>query len=213
MKKYAFRLLFLVLIAFAHTASAIVEIDSIKILPKQPVKNDVVQVMVYISTTSVSKRIFQNTQFTNNTFSIESCYSMQGSPAETFYSDTLNMGALPAGTYKILVICHNSLDFNQCTYLDTLKDSLIFVIPEPEHIPSVSSQSCSIYPNPATNTLYIHPAGNITLKEAVIYNTYGVLMGNYDGKEPIDVSAYAPGMYFIHINTGQGSYSQKFIKQ
>lgn len=150
---------------FGHDALAQVSIDSIKISPQNPVKNDNIRIFLYTSTYHVSTRIFLTHQLNGNTYSIEGCYTMQGSPAATFYADTINVGPLIDGTYKIHFTCYRSLDDNQCDYLDTAQDSLTFTILPPISVPAISNIP-AIHPNPASNLLHIK---NSSIKEAVIY--------------------------------------------
>lgn len=76
---------------------------------------------------------------------------------------------------------------------------------EPNPTASISELSInplSIYPNPASSQINLKATQPTT---AVITATNGTILENIDlnGKTTIDVSAYAPGVYFIRSSNGQ----------
>lgn len=210
MKHYIYYILLPLVFLINYCALAQASVDSIRISPAQPIKNDYIKIYLYSSTYHVSERINFNQQQSGNTYFFTTCYTMQGSPAATFYADTINVGPLADGTYKIHFTCYRSLDHNQCDYLDTAQDSLIFTVLPPVYIPTISKNSIIIYPNPAGNLLYIK---NGSIKEAVIYNTQGITTGHHSGNGPIDISTYPPGIYFIRLSTAEGSHIHRLMKQ
>ncbi len=76
-----------------------------------------------------------------------------------------------------------------------------------------------IFPNPARSTLWVVPfaSGKYAPLDMTLTNTSGVevcrkkdaIVGN-DGLK-IDVSTYAPGVYILHLNTGDGNFTRKVI--
>lgn len=76
------------------------------------------------------------------------------------------------------------------------------------------SQNFSIYPNPATNVLFIKDFLNTLSTTYEIYNLFGQLMvSGFLEDGPIEIASLNAGIYFIHIGTGKENYSRKFIKQ
>lgn len=67
----------------------------------------------------------------------------------------------------------------------------------------------NIYPNPAHDRLLIHPSSNEPLS-VTICNMLGEPV--LTGREALDVSLLTNGMYFIQIQLGSQTYTQKFIK-
>jgi|GEM_PF-1847783 hypothetical protein len=72
-----------------------------------------------------------------------------------------------------------------------------------------------VYPNPASNQLYIEMAEKAgMLKEVVIINTLGAVVRRQDAKgtalEAIDVSMLPAGQYIIRLNTGNGIINKRF---
>jgi len=73
-------------------------------------------------------------------------------------------------------------------------------------------QLISIYPNPATNAIYI--LGITTNAIAEVYDISGKLILTRKLLIPqLDISALAQGMYFIKLCTKEGSVVRKFVKE
>ncbi len=73
-----------------------------------------------------------------------------------------------------------------------------------EEVPIVN-----IYPNPTSSTFIIEGKG---IKDILIYNTAGEVVGKYGKSNMIDLSHLANGSYFIKINTTKGIVSKKILK-
>jgi hypothetical protein len=72
--------------------------------------------------------------------------------------------------------------------------------------------SITIYPNPATNTLYIDSHTSIETSE--VYNISGkLLLTKQLNSNQIDISSLAKGLYFIKLTTEEGSVVRKFVKE
>ncbi|MBO4655466.1 MAG: choice-of-anchor J domain-containing protein [Bacteroidales bacterium] len=78
------------------------------------------------------------------------------------------------------------------------------------------SQSISLMPNPADNYIDLRVNGNMTVKEAVVYNAFGQQVKTLeltDNHVRIDLSGMAAGMYFVRVNGDNGTATKKFIKK
>ncbi|EJL70821.1 T9SS type A sorting domain-containing protein [Chryseobacterium populi] len=79
------------------------------------------------------------------------------------------------------------------------------------------SNDLTLYPNPATQLIYIGKASDKTYKEISIVDASGRLMiqkTNHQYNQPIDVSALTPGAYIIASKSAEGKvYRNKFIKK
>jgi len=190
-----------------------VRVDSIKIIPTQPVKDDTIRIDLYVSAICVSQNFYLQHSLNGNNINIEGCYSISGATANTYFHDTLTVGKLNDGAYSIYFKGYMSFDYTQCSKDDSLADTLNFVILPPVKIPNIDVRSVCLYPNPANDILHVNVRAGVHVKEAIIYNAYGILLGSYKGSKPIDISAYPPGICFIQLNTDKGLYTQKFIKQ
>jgi hypothetical protein len=77
--------------------------------------------------------------------------------------------------------------------------------------------SITLYPNPTNHNTALK-LENVTLKSnnAEIYDAYGKLVQLISVFLPnttIDVSTYAPGIYFVRLNTETGFVTKRLIKQ
>ena len=75
----------------------------------------------------------------------------------------------------------------------------------------------TVYPNPATNQLFVQ-LNNQTAQSIGIKNTLGQTMvqKNVDANQTtsaINIAQLPAGLYFVQINTKQGSIMQHFVKQ
>jgi hypothetical protein len=75
----------------------------------------------------------------------------------------------------------------------------------------------SLYPNPATNQLFVQ-LNNQMAQSISIKNTLGQTMvqKNIDSNQTIstiNIAQLPAGLYFVQINTKQGTIIQRFVKQ
>jgi len=80
--------------------------------------------------------------------------------------------------------------------------------------PSFLDAGLTFYPNPVSNMLTIKADDEI--EGVMIYNVYGSLL--YESKQQgstlnADFSNYASGVYFVTVSNGNGSVTQKVVKQ
>ena len=82
-------------------------------------------------------------------------------------------------------------------------------------ISNINQQPFLIYPNPATDQLYISPNQTYTIEKIELINTIGqiVYTNEFDINQPIDISSFKPGMYFMTISGKEGTFTQKIIKE
>ena len=88
----------------------------------------------------------------------------------------------------------------------------------PTSVPVTPAVSIAVYPNPASNTLYI--AGNglqVTTASVVIKDITGRVVGteqvSLSATAHIDISTLANGVYFACVATGDATYNVKFSVQ
>ncbi len=74
------------------------------------------------------------------------------------------------------------------------------------------AEGISIYPNPATSTLYV--SSDSPVNSVMIYNLQGQLVKSENGNVmSVDVTNLAAGSYFVKVITENGTLNQKFIKE
>ena len=70
-----------------------------------------------------------------------------------------------------------------------------------------------IYPNPIDGTLFIKIPSGIDINDVKIYDTLGKSIDIEIRNNQIDVSQLNSGVYFMKINTLQGTLTKKFVKK
>ncbi|MCB0465178.1 MAG: T9SS type A sorting domain-containing protein [Aequorivita sp.] len=89
---------------------------------------------------------------------------------------------------------------------------LDFIAGNPLSIAENNSEKIELYPNPASDQLFIKSA-KVNIKKATVYSISGKIIKEYLAiGGVIDVSALAKGMYFLEIITIEGRSVKKFIK-
>jgi hypothetical protein len=90
---------------------------------------------------------------------------------------------------------------------------LVYVVDMATGIDDNSSSIINIYPNPATDKLYVDLSNSI---EVNILNELGEIVKTAsikNNEEYIDISDFASGLYFVRGKTDSGTSIKKFIKE
>lgn len=77
-----------------------------------------------------------------------------------------------------------------------------------------ADESIGIHPNPATQFVNVSASG--TIKSIELFDGSGRLLSvtsGSGGRKPIDVSRYAPGIYYLKIKTDKGMRTEKLLKR
>ena len=70
----------------------------------------------------------------------------------------------------------------------------------------------SIYPNPVSTTLFIEKPANILIENIAVFNVLGQVEKLITNEEKIEVSHLTSGMYYIQVETNEGSIYKLFLK-
>ena len=123
----------------------------------------------------------------------------------TFYSDCLNQ----------------HVDFNQWIYHSNGKssDEDISIITQEDYlnnIKDIEDRDLKIYPNPTNEQITIECYPYTDIVSAIIYDMSGKIVYSSNkvnnGKQTIDVSKFANGLYLLKINDSGKYYTRKFEK-
>jgi hypothetical protein len=189
-------------------------VDSLKIFPKEPVRNDTVRLALYLTVLSDSKRHYLEHTLNGNNIDIRCCFTLNGATTVTYFNDTLLIGPLTDGTYTINFKSYTTINTDSCAdpgdstmYYDT------FVVQAPASISIIKSENFTLYPSPAYEVLHIRNATGAILQKAIVFDTHGSLQKQYSGKEPLDISILPPGMYFLCLDTDKGRVMKRFVKE
>jgi pectate lyase len=68
-----------------------------------------------------------------------------------------------------------------------------------------------LYPNPATQTLYIQT--DEVIENAVIFNQIGITVKSANNTTELKIDDLVSGMYYIKVYTKKGVATDAFIKQ
>jgi hypothetical protein len=71
------------------------------------------------------------------------------------------------------------------------------------------ASSIAMYPNPAKNK--IHFETDLIIESVRVYNTSGSLILVVQDNQ-VDVTGFTPGLYVVKVNTGDGVWTDRFIK-
>lgn len=80
-------------------------------------------------------------------------------------------------------------------------------------VDEVLSEQFSVFPNPAQNSITINNRSVNPVTDAVLYDILGKDTGMRLEGDVMNISSLATGIYYLSINTPQGSLVQKIIKQ
>lgn len=74
------------------------------------------------------------------------------------------------------------------------------------------NNSIDIYPNPANTTVQLSNTGNSTIKEITLMDNSGRILKSYPaGTTTLDLSSFAPSLYFVRIRTNKGAVVKKVV--
>lgn len=71
----------------------------------------------------------------------------------------------------------------------------------------------AVYPNPTTNVFNIQLPSNVVVNTSSLVDVLGKTTGVTYSNGTMNVSALAPGVYFLNLETNMGTYTQKVVKQ
>ena len=76
----------------------------------------------------------------------------------------------------------------------------------------------TLYPNPATNQVFVETRGSSSLQGVVIFDIMGKshasrIIRNENGEMSINISHLSSGIYFVQLNTEKGILTKKLIKE
>ena len=126
-------------------------------------------------------------------------------------STTFQITGLEGDSYyevRVKAICEG----NESEWSDTIlvHTSDVGVI---EHLQS----SISLYPNPANDVVNVQcTMNNVQVKAVEVFDVYGKLINTVnivDNPIRVNVAGLAAGMYFVRVNTDEGTVTKSFVKK
>jgi len=201
------------LIGFTSFGQCCPYVDPIEIIPLSPTTTDNIYVVTNVATPNLGAYLGYTIIDGGNNIRVEACYFSGMLTAVQTYTDTINLGVKPAGTYNIEFVAYQSGDNVTCDYSDSNKVTATVTVTDMSSIDESSQNNFSFYPNPIANgTIYI------SLKKAsesfpyVLINATGQIMaeGILTDNSSIDVSNYS-GVFFLSVLTSSGFETKKIL--
>ena len=87
----------------------------------------------------------------------------------------------------------------------------------PFGIDQISQSALNIYPNPASDLIYIESTtGNNIVSKVTLFNAQGIevlsmVPGNSQEKATLDLGNIADGLYFLHVYTNEGVLTRQVV--
>jgi hypothetical protein len=189
------------------------------ILPQSPTNFTPVKIATYITTGNVS--LFISKSFTvnsqQNIIQLEACYYMSMANAFGQYVDTFAVGNLNPGNYTILFKLIMSSTPGSCTPGYTTSATENFTVSQTATSLRENNtlNVISIYPNPVKDMLILEHSGSIA-PSCCIRNALGEIVFEQGLVKPghgIDMTPFAPGIYFVELKSTAGSKRVKVVKE
>jgi len=81
-------------------------------------------------------------------------------------------------------------------------------------VTEINKVKINIYPNPVKQLLFIQGNTNLHIKSMVVYNLLGVeVYSKQTAAHTLDLSSLEKGVYFLKVETTEGSISKRIIKE
>jgi PKD repeat protein len=126
-----------------------------------------------------------------------------GSPSSSSLQNPVVSYSSP-GTYRVVLKVTNNIGNNTIT-----REGYI-VISGASALDDDETSQLLVYPNPVTDRLIIEYDKDFIIR---VYDLRGGLVLTAKNQKNIDVSTWRSGMYTLEIETGEGVYRQKVLKQ
>lgn len=203
-------------ILFLISAAAFAQLDSIKIIPKNPVSTDTVKVIGYTSFANGNCGLLSSgiSMAGGNWIYVEACHEEGPSHFICSREDTFSLGLLSAGNYSLgyivrrVNIITDPIDCNGQPLLDSMNISFTVTGASGIGVNTKPSNVILLYPNPANSAVSIQYELDKAENNAalVIYNIVGqvvkrVPLKGKKGEIIESVSNISKGSYFYRIET------------
>ena len=119
---------------------------------------------------------------------------------------------LDAAAYSIVLYYHNN---SWTKFTPTTSGKIPFYVTTATGIENAATDQLNIYPNPATDVLYIQSPSLV--KSVQVMDMSGKLLIKQEpqitGDVQVSVNELSQGVYFVKIETEEGTYTKKFFKK
>jgi len=183
----------------------------IEIIPKQPVAGEKVKIVTH----GISY-LYTGIDISNRYITLSAYYNscMMG-PCKT---DTLSLGFLTEDSYTLdYYLMDNILCLPFPTDSQVYNNLMEFDVRGATGIDDEFKKQVNVYPNPASEQLFIELNATVSKLDVEIYSVTGQLVMNEIFRNTntvgLDVSALADGIYILKLNTDKETYNSRIIIQ
>jgi hypothetical protein len=186
------------------------------LIPQNPTDQDQVKVIVEVTTPNQGSQLSSQLDIIpgQKQVNITNCYWPGLATALKTFRDTLSLGLLPGGSWKISLMAYSSSSDQSCEKADSNRADLQFVVTSltgfSEHR---GKEEIGLFPNPVSDKLFL--SGISGSPEVSIFSLNGSLIRTtrLNGNETT-VGDLLPGVYVIRIGEErEGRSFRKFIKE
>ncbi len=191
-------------------------IDTLIVSPTNPNAGDQIIIYAHVTTPNLGGKISRSHYISNDTIFLTACYYSGMLTALGNYVDTFNIGTLNGGAYQVEFTAYQVGDLEECGNATVFqKNSFELNVGGTNSIGEIGDQQVSIFPNPATNVLWVEVEH---LKKINVFGLNGQIHHlkyslSKDGAL-IDTDQLSPGFYVLEtILEGELVSRTKFVKR
>ena len=190
-------------------------VDPIEIIPVSPTTTNNIYVVTNVTTPNMGSYLGYTIIDGGSTIRIEACYFSGMLTALQTYTDTIDLGIKPAGTYDVEFVAYLSTNDLTCDYLDSNKVTSSFSVVDLSGLDESKQTSFGVYPNPVINGIIDIAKNNSS--ESMRYlltNSLGQIIseGILTDNTSIDVSNFS-GVFYLSVFTSSGIETKKILIQ
>ncbi len=208
-------LLFLFLIVIKTSGQSYSGIDSLKIIPANPVTTDEISVICYsvFPHGSCFSEEF-NLSIEDTIIHIENYHFIGEYTAICHSVDTVHPGNLSEGNYTLYYFLYYNTE-TDTTYILSDIDTIYFTVSSGNIIKSENKTDIiTVYPNPANNKIKIQNNYNLVMQSIKLFDINGRLIKSFcTTGAALDISDIAKGQYVLNIQTDKGEFVEKIVIQ
>ena len=208
MKKFVF-LLIILFQTISFSQSGIVNVIV------SPVNETTINVKSMVRFLTVASYVDHDIDIENNSITLNLCYhvTILTDIVVVTHDNLIDISGL-TGPYTLNINIFE--DSNGCFTNPIESKSMELILPLEEEVslsnPTYQENNISLYPNPTTDVLHLTNPQSIT--SVKVYDALGKLvLEQYNSFSLIDISKLSKGLLFIKIETDNGVFTKKVIKQ
>lgn len=203
------------LIGFTSFGQCCPYVDPIEIIPVSPTTTDNIYVVTNVTTPNMGAYLGYTIIDGGSNIRIEACYFSGSLTALQTYTDTIDLGVKPAGTYSIEFVAYQSGNNVTCDYSDSNEVAATITVVDLSGVHESAKNDFGIYPNPVSDgTIYISQKNTSESSSYLLVNSLGqtVSEGIITNNASIDVSNYS-GVFYLSVFTSSGIETRKILIQ